>query len=192
MRELKVYKTHPDVVLPKYGTAQAACFDLAYNPAGKTHYKAYTRDNILFEQAIYPPDDLIILDPGVRALIPTGLIFDIPEGWSIRVHPRSGLALKQGLILSNCEGVIDSDYFHETFIMTWNTSNVRQMISPGDRIAQAEVVPVIQVELVETTVQPVQKTDRIGGYGSTGVSETVKKHWPDLVKEENKELVYGR
>ena len=179
MQQLKIFKTHPDIVLPKYGTAEAACFDLAYQPAGKTTFKGYTMRNSSFEKEI-ETDGLIVVYPGERVLIPTGLIFDIPKGWSVRVHPRSGLALKNGIILSNCEGVIDSDYFHETMVMTWNTSERYFMINPGDRIAQAEVVPVNQVEFVETTVQPTQRTDRVGGHGSTGVSETVAKHWPDL------------
>jgi dUTP pyrophosphatase len=114
-------------------------------------------------------DGKIVLMPGDRIMVPTGLIFDIPEGYSLRIHPRSGLSYKQGLVLANLEAVIDSDYVHETFVLLTNLSENPQTIYNGDRVAQAELVSQLKYEIEETTVMPTQKTDRVGGLGSTGV-----------------------
>jgi dUTP pyrophosphatase len=108
--------------------------------------------------------------PGDRILVPTGLIFDIPERYSVRIHPRSGLSLKQGLVLANLEAVIDSDYVQETFVLLANNSSVDQTINNGDRIAQAEMIKSEEYILWEIFDAPIQKTDRAGGLGSTGIS----------------------
>lgn len=168
MTTLKIYKTHPEIVLPKFGTEQAACFDLAFQPNGKTRYTGYNAYNGLVDRAF--SDGCLTLVSGDRIMVPTGLIFDIPERYSLRIHPRSGLSYKQGLVLANLEAVIDSDYVHETFVLLTNLSENTQTINPGDRIAQAELVEQIKYNIVETDVAPSQKTDRIGGIGSTGVS----------------------
>lgn len=169
MTQLKVYKTHPEVVLPKFGTEQAACFDLAYQPHGKSQYAGYSAFNSTFTRPIQGEGTLVVM-PGDRIMVPTGLIFDIPEGYSVRIHPRSGLSYKQGLVLANLEAVIDSDYVQETFVLLTNLSENPQSIKVGDRIAQAELVEQIKYEITETTVAPTQKTDRVGGLGSTGVA----------------------
>jgi dUTP pyrophosphatase len=96
-------------------------------------------------------------------------IFDIPESYSIRLHPRSGLALKQGLTLANCEGVIDSDYINPLFVAILSTSAVEATIKDGDRIAQLELVLNVNASIVETYNPPQQKSSRTGGFGSTGV-----------------------
>ena len=168
MLRLNVYKTHSDITLPKFGTKQAACFDLSFNPAGKTEYTGYNMYNAPFTRDF--ANGSIRIMPGDRVLVPTGLIFDIPEGYSVRIHPRSGTSLKQGLILANLEAVIDSDYVHETFVLLTNTSQVDHTINSGDRIAQAELVKKEEYVLWEVFNAPTQKTDRIGGLGSTGVS----------------------
>jgi dUTPase len=76
--------------------------------------------------------------------------------------------LKQGLSLVNCEGVIDSDYVEETFLLMVNHSHVKAVIEPGTRLAQAELIPYIKVVLENAESKPSQKTDRAGGMGSTG------------------------
>jgi dUTP pyrophosphatase len=169
--ELKIYRTHPEIVMPKFGTEQAACFDIAYQPHGKQSYQGYNNRNTTFTRIIH--DGSLTLMPGDRIMVPTGLIFDIPEGHSVRIHPRSGMSYKQGLVLANLEAVIDSDYVHETFILLMNTSENQQKIVPGDRIAQAELVPQLKYDLTETKTAPTQKTDRIGGLGSTGIATIV-------------------
>lgn len=169
MLTLKIYKTHPDIVLPAFGTQQAACFDLAYQPHGKSSYSGYDAFNGPLTRPINNTGQLIIM-PKDRVMVPTGLIFDIPEGYSIRIHPRSGLSYKQGLVLANLEAVIDSDYVHETFVLLTNLGENHQVIKPGDRIAQAELVPQLKYNIVQITEAPTQKTDRVGGLGSTGVA----------------------
>lgn len=168
MNRLNVYKTHPDIVLPKFATKQAACFDLSYQAAGKFEYTGYNAFNAPFTREI--SNGAIRIMPGDRILIPTGLIFDIPEGYSVRIHPRSGLSYKQGLILANLEAVIDSDYIQETFVLLTNRSEVDITINNGDRIAQAELVKSEEYVLWEIFDAPTQKTDRVGGLGSTGVT----------------------
>lgn len=167
MNRLNVYKTHPDITLPKFATQQSACFDLSFQMAGKTEYSGYNAYNAPFTRLIH--EDRIVLMPGDRVLVPTGLIFDIPEGYSVRIHPRSGLSYKQGLVLANLEAVIDSDYVLETFVLLRNQSENPITINNGDRVAQGEMVKKEEYVIWETTLRPIQKTDRAGGLGSTGV-----------------------
>lgn len=172
MLSLKVYKTHPEVVLPKFGTEQAACFDLSYQPHGKSNYTGFNAFNAAFTRT-FSSNGMMTIMPGDRVMVPTGLIFDIPEGYSVRIHPRSGLSFKQGLVLANLEAVIDSDYVHETFVLLTNMSENQQTINVGDRIAQAELVPQLKYDIEEVSEAPTQKTDRVGGLGSTGVATPV-------------------
>jgi dUTP pyrophosphatase len=168
MNRLNVYKTNPNIVMPRFGTKQAACFDISFQAEGKATYSGYNSFNAPFTRSL--SNGSIRIMPGDRILVPTGLIFDIPEGYSVRIHPRSGLSYKQGLILANLEAVIDSDYIQETFILLTNRSEVDQTINNGDRIAQAELVKKEEYVLWEIMEAPTQKTDRIGGLGSTGVA----------------------
>jgi dUTP pyrophosphatase len=120
------------------------------------------------EKEVYGEE--ITLDPWDRCLIPTGLIFEIPKHHSMRVYARSGNAIKKGLCLANSVGIIDSDYNLELMIGVINATNSWITIRNGDRIAQCELVPTPQVELVLTKKLVNQHvTDRRGGFGSTGV-----------------------
>jgi len=168
MNRLNVYKTHPEIILPKFATKQAACFDISFQASDKNLYSGYNKVNAPFNRSL--SDGRIRIMPGDRILVPTGLIFDISEGYSVRIHPRSGLSYKQGIILANLEAVIDSDYIQETFILLTNNSEVDFTIEHGDRIAQAELVKKEEYVLWEIFDAPTQKTDRTGGLGSTGVS----------------------
>jgi dUTP pyrophosphatase len=112
------------------------------------------------------------LGPKCRALIPTGMVLDIPAGFSGRIHPRSGNAWKNGVTLINAEGVIDSDYCNELLVPLYNTTNIPFVITHGDRIAQLEITkPYNEISLITyTEAKPKnQKTNRKGGFGSTGV-----------------------
>lgn len=171
MLRLNLYKTHPNIALPIFGTKQAACFDLSFQSAGKTEYRGINAFNAPFVREFGSNGSIRIM-PGDRILVPTGLIFDIPEGYSVRIHPRSGLSYKQGLVLANLEAVIDSDYIQETFVLLTNRSEVDQTINTGDRIAQAELVKKEEYVLWEIFEAPTQKTDRTGGLGSTGIALT--------------------
>jgi dUTP pyrophosphatase len=114
------------------------------------------------------PDGPVALPSGGRALIPTGLALEIPEGHEAQVRPRSGLALKQGITVANAPGTIDSDYRGEIGVILVNLSDVPTRITHGDRIAQLVLAPVVRAVWVETDV--LSDTDRgAGGFGSTGV-----------------------
>ena len=110
----------------------------------------------------------LVLPPGGRALVPTGLRIAIPEGFEGQVRARSGLALKHGIGLPNGVGTIDADYRGELKVLlcNWGTSDFS--IARGDRIAQLVVAPVVQA--VFEVVQELDETERgDGGFGSTGV-----------------------
>ncbi len=109
----------------------------------------------------------LTIAPGDRALVPTGLVLAIPEGYEGQVRMRSGLALKQGLILPNAPGTIDSDYRGEIQIAVANIGRETVTIERGDRIAQLVVAPVARAFL--TKVDALPQTGRGGGgFGSTG------------------------
>lgn len=172
--ELGCHKLYNDVVLPTFSTDQSACFDIrAYLFPLNGSITSYSTQN----ETINLPccmEDLdtnryyIEISPNARVLIPTGLIFFIPGGYSVRLHARSGLALKQGLVLANAEGVIDSDYILPTYIMMTNTSMNRVRIYHGDRIAQGELVETLQYTIKEYKENPTTNSNRVGGFGSTG------------------------
>lgn len=164
---LPYWKVHTMSYDINYATDGSACFDLPFSPWGHITYKGYDITNAPFERNFNNLLQLAIM-PGDRVMVPTGLIFDIPEGYVLKVHPRSGTSLKQGLSLVNCEGVIDSDYVEETFLLMVNHSHVKAVIEPGTRLAQAELIPYIKVVLENAESKPSQKTDRAGGMGSTG------------------------
>lgn len=167
MEKLKLFKTHPGVVLPKKQTEQSACFDLSFQGVGKHDYKGYSAMNKPFTRVM---NNQIVIQPQDRVMVPTGLIMDIPKGYSVRIHPRSGMSLKQGVVLANGEGVVDSDYVEEVMILVHNISDNPITISSGDRIAQGELVRDVSYCIEESPVRPGVKTDRVGGMGSTGIT----------------------
>ena len=112
-------------------------------------------------------EEPVILRPFQRALIPTGFIFEIPEGYEGQVRPRSGLALKKGVTVLNSPGTIDSDYRGEVKVILINLGQEEVTIERGERIAQLVIAPVTRAQLVE--VEEVSQTSRgAGGFGSTG------------------------
>ena len=171
--KIKVFKLFPEAHLPEFGTDWAACFDLKASLRLGDSITLYTEDNIKLEYTLREEDQFpgaILLGPKERVLVPTGLIFDLRSDQSVRIHPRSGLALKQGITVMNCEGVVDADYVQQTFVMIVNTSNCPIVINDGDRIAQAEVVNnPTQPTFVVVDQAPAAKTNRTGGFGSTGI-----------------------
>ena len=110
----------------------------------------------------------IVLEPGQRQLIPTGLRLEIPIGYEGQVRPRSGLALKRGLTVLNSPGTIDADYRGEVGVILINLSSQVQRVEPGERIAQLVFAPVVRAILVEAA--SLASSERgAGGFGSTGV-----------------------
>ena len=135
--------------LPAYETAGAAGADLRAN------FSPGARDGVT-------------LEPGARALVPTGLRLAVPDGYELQLRPRSGLALRHGITLPNSPGTIDADYRGPLGVIVMNAGQETFHIAHGDRIAQMLLAPVVQarLELVET----LETTARgAGGFGSTGV-----------------------
>jgi len=174
MAELKVYRMNPLVPMLGYGTKESACFDLSASLADRSSTKGFYANN---EPVVYlchkdEKDAVCIkIPPRGRVLIPTGMVFDIEKGYHVKVYSRSGLSIKKGLAMANGVGVIDSDYVEEVFVPMINNSDEELVIRHGDRVAQAEMVfNPNQAEVVYIQDRPTQKTDRVGGFGSTGVS----------------------
>ena len=180
---LKVFKLVDEIRTPQPATKGSACFDIE---ACFEHVKTVETYDSLNQKLEETPlnDKQFVLRAGCRALVPTGLIFDIPEGYSVRLHPRSGTAIKTGLTLANSQGVIDSDYYHEAYIGLWNVSRVDMLISQGNRIAQGELVKNEDLTIEVTKVRPEQTTDRKGGVGSTNdtSNDVPKKRGPGRPK----------
>jgi len=145
MQKILIKKLHLDVNLPAYETSGSSGMDL----------QAYISEEI-------------ILKPGERKLIPTGLSIAIPENLEIQIRPRSGLAYKKGISVVNTPGTIDSDYRGEIKVLLINLGKEDFIIKKFERIAQMVVCPITKVVLSETNDLP----DTIrgeGGFGSTGV-----------------------
>ena len=134
------------IPLPAYETAQAAGMDL---------------------RAAVPEGEPLVLRPGDRFPVPTGLAFALPEGFEGQVRPRSGLAFKNGVTCLNSPGTVDADYRGEVKVILINLGEEAVTIRRGDRIAQLIVAPVVQAEWSE--VESLEETARgAGGFGSTG------------------------
>ena len=113
-------------------------------------------------------DENVLLKKGQRTIIPTGLFFEIPQGYEIQVRPRSGLAAKNGVTVLNTPGTIDSDYRGELKVILINLGDQDFEIKSGDRIAQIIVAPVTIGNFIQT--DSISVTERgSGGFGSTGV-----------------------
>jgi dUTP pyrophosphatase len=110
----------------------------------------------------------MVLAPGKRALVPTGLIFEIPEGYEGQIRPRSGLAFKNGITCLNAPGTIDNDYRGEVKVLLINLGEEPFEISRGMRIAQMVIAPVTQARVAEIT-EASTTVRGAGGFGSTGV-----------------------
>jgi len=111
----------------------------------------------------------LTLAPGGRALVPTGLLLEIPPGFEVQVRPRSGLALKRGLTVLNAPGTIDSDYRGELGVLLVNLGPERQTIAHGERIAQLVVAPAPQA-VYEAAGALGASARAAGGFGSTGTA----------------------
>jgi dUTP pyrophosphatase len=132
--------------LPSYQSADAAGLDL---------------------MAAVPESAPMVLAPGERALVPTGLGIAVPSGFEAQLRPRSGLAARHGITVLNAPGTIDADYRGEVMVLLINLGAEPFVVSRGMRIAQLTVAPVVRVGIVE--VAELEPTARgAGGFGSTG------------------------
>jgi dUTP pyrophosphatase len=114
-------------------------------------------------------DEPLVLEPLQRAAVPTGLFVELPEGFEAQIRPRSGLALKNGITCLNTPGTIDSDYRGEIKVILINLSGERQVISPGERIAQMVVQNVLFVQW-QAAFEINESSRGAGGFGHTGKS----------------------
>ena len=129
---------------------------------------AYATDGAAGADLCAAVDQELIIRPGERAAVPTGLVLEIPDGHEGQVRPRSGLAIRAGLTIVNAPGTIDSDYRGELKVLLVNLGLEPVSISRGDRIAQLLVAPVTRASFIET--EDLTASDRgDGGFGSTGV-----------------------
>ena len=133
-----------DLPLPAYATEGAAGMDLL--------------------AAVMSP---VVLPPGARMLVPTGLRIAIPPGYELQVRPRSGLALKNGIVLPNSPGTIDEDYRGELGVIVMNAGDAPFTVERGMRIAQAVIAPVVRAAWREVAELP-DTIRGTGGFGSTG------------------------
>lgn len=142
--KLTVKRMHEKAVIPAYATDESAGMDLY----------------ALLEEEI-------VLMPGQRTTIPTGISIQLPAGSAAFIYARSGLGIKHGIVPSNCVGVIDSDYRGEIKVGLINQSDAPYTIKPFERIAQMVIAPVLKAKITEADF--LDETGRgTGGFGSTG------------------------
>ena len=144
MTKIQIKKLSNDVLTPKYETSGSSGMDVA----------AYIEQDI-------------VINPGDKALIPTGFSLSISQGYEVQIRPRSGLAAKNCITVLNAPGTIDADYRGEIKVILINLGKDKFIVKRGERVAQMVVCPVTQVKLEE--VKKLSSTDRgTGGFGSTG------------------------
>lgn len=165
-QKLGVFCLHDDIEIPSLATEKSACFDLKAYLKKDAKLLAFNQYN--HKKEVTLKGDHLEMIPKWRYLISTGLIFDIPPGYYIKVHPRSGNALKKGLVTANNTGIIDEDYVEECNCIMINLSDDPYIIEHGDRIAQAELRQAESYVIGRINNRPLQKTERDGGFGSTG------------------------
>lgn len=154
------------VTPPQYATERSACADIrAYLWEGMT-IKLYDPTNKEYHTIVSNCE--ITLPPRWRALIPTGFALDIPDGHSVRTHPRSGLSAKEALTVICGEGVIDEDYQNELLVPLVNLSDIHVQVTHNERIAQAELVKDLRCTWTFVTNLSDKNSSRKGGFGHTG------------------------
>jgi dUTP diphosphatase len=117
----------------------------------------------------YLEEGSLTIPPGSSAVVPTGLFFEIPDGYEIQVRPRSGLAAKYGVTVLNSPGTIDSDYRGELKVILINHGSFPFCIEDGMRIAQIVVAPVVQADFFEVNEELTATARGVNGFGHTGV-----------------------
>lgn len=141
---LKIKRVGPEVKLPFYATAGSCCFDICATSAG-------------------------IVEPNRSMVFHTGLVVEVPTGFSLKLYSRSGHGFKDDVSLANCVGVIDSDYRGELMVKLRNDKDTPFAVNIGDRIVQGELQPVYRTDF--QVVDDLTDTARgAGGFGSTGKS----------------------
>ncbi len=152
------------VSLPTYESDGAAGMDVYAAECVDGHQWCIVRSSGITDHRRHHSATLY---PGDRARIPSGVAVAVPPGWELQVRPRSGLAWRKGVTVTNSPGTIDSDYRGAVDVLLINHGHEPLTISPGDRIAQLVLCPVVRAQLEEVDELP--DTERgAGGFGSTG------------------------
>jgi dUTP pyrophosphatase len=143
--KLEFKKLREDAIIPEYKSVGAAGFDL----------------NVVLDE------NSVVLEPGEQEVLKTGLAVAVPDGFQMEIRPRSGLAAKQGVTITNSPGTLDCDYRGEICVILLNLGKETVTINQHDRIAQGVIMPAPQFEITE--VNELSETERgSGGFGSTG------------------------
>lgn len=154
--------------LPQYETNKSAGMDIRADfsrVSPQNPIKIYGDGEIIYAGENHHKT-LLRIEPGSRALVPTGIFTAIPEGYEMQIRPRSGLAIKKGLNVINCVGTIDADYRNEWGVPVTNQGFETIWIEDGERICQVILNKVERIEWNE--VESLDETGRKGGFGSTG------------------------
>lgn len=144
--------------------------------AGDLELPAYQSEGAAGMDLVAAVDSRVPLQlaPGARALVPTGLVLELPAGFEAQVRPRSGLALRHGITVLNSPGTIDCDYRGELKVLLINLGDAPFAIERGERIAQLVIQRVVRADLIEV-VRLAATSRGAGGFGSTGVKSRKKK-----------------
>ncbi len=169
-----IHKLHKNAITPFKGTSMSACFDLCACLHNDTIVAGGRNGGLPVERS-GEVNAYVQIQPDEVVLIPTGLIFILPETHHLKIYPRSGNTLHRKMKVANSPAVIDSDYPKETFVMIHNTSDKIMIVSQGDAIAQGEIVENQDVRFVERTYEEYKqfkkdlkkKSERRDGFGST-------------------------
>lgn len=167
--KVKVKRIREGAIIPKYQTKGAACFDV--HAVLNKENSQYVDKKFVSITETEKCEPYIIIPPMSQCVIPTGLVFQLPEGYYLDIRPRSGLAAKKCITITNSPGTLDEDYFDELYIILFNLSSENFMVKQGDRIAQCKVEKVERVELDEVKELDTETIyrNRGGGLGSTGI-----------------------
>lgn len=184
---LYYYKIDETVKDPVVKTAGSACFDIPISLRDGFSLKTFQPNfnSVVFEDIIQLTsgnsserrmsmhqrqniNEGLLIKPNVTYLIPTGLIFIIPDGYHIQIHLRSSTGLKKHLGIPSHIGIIDSDYRDEVHVPLHSISNANVLVNDGDMLAQAMLVKNQQVDFERVPLRPERLDSRQGGFGSTG------------------------
>lgn len=173
MIPLPYFKVDETVIDPVRKTSGSACFDLAVSLRQGFLLKSFRNwgDKIEEEPIVICSHHLengLSIFPDTTYLVPTGVVFDIPEGYHVQIHLRSSTGLKKHLCIPSHIGIIDSDYVEEVHVPLHVLSDSHVRVKNGDFLAQAMLVKNIEEQLQVLKKKPTQKTTRVGGFGSTG------------------------
>jgi dUTP pyrophosphatase len=155
---LKWKKLHPEAQIPKYQNTGDAGFDF---------HALIQKDHMGSFNHIENDEPMIIIPAKSQFTVMTGLSCQFPSGWQMEIRPRSGLAFKKQITITNSPGTIDSLYKGHLMVILYNLGDREFIIKNGDRIAQGVMMPAPQFEMIE--VEELDQNDRGGGFGSTGV-----------------------